>query len=224
MTDPTTTQDPPTAKGRKVVALGLGVSGLAILLYDSFRPKPFPEDPSPTWGVGLALMLVGLVVFGFARSGKTKSMQSLRSVVVLALIMGAIWYAIIAPNFQRMPKQALQGEAKATLVGIRAAEMEFYEEHKRFGNFEEISFALTGTRNRYTYRIDHSGAPGTMIPSGVGKVTPDDMIVPAGISADGQGFTATATGHLDNDDTIDQWHINDIMQGLPTADVNDVWQ
>jgi Flp pilus assembly protein TadD len=100
--------------------------------------------------------------------------------------------------------------------------MEFYKEHKRYGTFEEIGFRLDGKNNRYTYRIDASGRPGTMISAGIGQATPDNTIVSAGISPDGQAFTATATGQLDNDDTLDQWHVNEIKHDLRRPDVNDI--
>ncbi len=74
--------------------------------------------------------------------------------------------------------------------------------------------------NRYTYRIDNSGAPNTVIASRIGS-TPDNTVIHAGISPDGQSFTATATANLDHDRTIDQWHVNDAKQNLSKADVDD---
>lgn len=43
-----------------------------------------------------------------------------------------------------------------------------------------------------------------------------------GNSLHDQGFTATATGNIDTDETVDQWHVNDIKQNLGSADVDDV--
>ena len=62
-----------------------------------------------------------------------------------------------------------------------------------------------------------------MIPASIGQVTPDNTVVSAGISSDGQHFTATASGNIDSDPTIDQWHVNDQKQGLQQADVDDVF-
>ncbi len=55
----------------------------------------------------------------------------------------------------------------------------------------------------------------------IGPVTPDNTVVHAAVSADGQSFTPTATATLDNNPTIDQWHMNDSRSGLWKADVSD---
>jgi hypothetical protein len=36
------------------------------------------------------------------------------------------------------------------------------------------------------------------------------------------GFTAAAWSNLDNDPTLDRWHVNDIKQNLQNADRDDV--
>ena len=59
--------------------------------------------------------------------------------------------------------------------------------------------------------------------------TPEVLAPGSGPSAENTGvaagstgisFTATATGNIDGDPTIDQWHINDSHQLV--ADINDV--
>jgi hypothetical protein len=40
-------------------------------------------------------------------------------------------------------------------------------------------------------------------------------------ASSGTSFTATATGNLDDDPTIDQWHVNDQKEGLKRPDVED---
>ena len=35
-------------------------------------------------------------------------------------------------------------------------------------------------------------------------------------------FTGTASGNIDGDATLDQWHVNDIKMNLQTPDLNDV--
>ena len=117
---------------------------------------------------------------------------------------------------------ARQAEARNNLGMIWVREQEFLQKHKRYGTFEEIGFVLGSKTNRYTYRIDVSGKPGTMIPAGIGPVTPDNTVVSAAISSDGQHFTATATANIDADATIDQWHVNDAKCCLDRADVSDV--
>ncbi len=116
-------------------------------------------------------------------------------------------------------------EPKLNFVGIFVHEVTFWREAKRYGTFDEVGFALAGNSHRYTYRIDRSGSAGTIIPAKTGPVTPDNTVVPAGISAEPPGFTATATANLDEDPTIDQWHVNDRKGGLDLpakADVDDV--
>jgi len=145
------------------------------------------------------------------RWGWKDSLGLVAIIVVLA--------AIAIPNFVLMEPKARQSEARTNLGGIYVAEKAYFEKHKRYGTFEEIGYVVPGN-NRYTYRIDVSGKPGTMIPARNGSTTPDNTVVHAGFSA--TGFTATATGNIDNDPTIDQWHVNDAKQGLDKADADDV--
>lgn len=147
--------------------------------------------------------------------------------VVVAII--GILTVIAIPNFLRYQAQTRQAEAKTNLGGIFVAELAYYGENSRFGSFSEIIYSLTGLSNRYTYR---SGAPGAAggLSSGTenidlhsssnGVQTPENAGVPARNSI--FGFTATATGNLDNDLTIDQWHVNDLKSNLKVPDVNDV--
>jgi type IV pilus assembly protein PilA len=150
--------------------------------------------------------------------------NSVRRVAGLAIVVGGIGFlaAVVIPNFLNYNVKARQSEARSNLGGIWLAEKTFYEAHKRYGTFDEIGFKLAGP-TRYTYRIDQTGTPGTVIlGTGVAgrPVAPDNSVVPAGFTA--TGFTATATANIDNDPTIDQWHINDAKQGLNKADVDDV--
>lgn len=142
------------------------------------------------------------------------------TVGVAALLVVA--FLLIAPNFLKYCSKSHQSEARINLGVIYVAQMRFHGEHGRYGTFDEIGFMLAGTSNRYTYRITGSGEPGTVLPSGVGQITPDDRIVPSGLSPDGQGFTATATANLDDDPAIDRWHLNDAKQNLFIPDVNDL--
>jgi len=91
------------------------------------------------------------------------------------------------------------------------------------GTFDEIGFTLPDYSTRYTYRINNSGNPGTVFPAKEGTFTPDNTVVHAGISLDGQHFTATARANLDNDPTIDQLHMNDRWPTMfyDTIDFND---
>ncbi len=146
--------------------------------------------------------------------------------MVVVLIIGLL-AAIAGPNFLRYQAKSRQAETRANLSGIYVAEMAFYSEMLRFSNANEIGFRLEGM-NRYTYRIMATAyAGGVIIPGAVetlnakvGLITPDNTLVAAAATA--TSFTVTATANLDNDSTIDQWHVNDIKQGLQLADTDDV--
>lgn len=149
--------------------------------------------------------------------------------LMIALVIIGILAAIAIPNFLRYQVQSRQAEAKTNLGGIFVAELAYYGENARFGSFSEIIYSLIGPSNRYTYR---SGAPGAaggpssgtenidLHSAAIGVPAPENTLVPARNSL--FGFTATATANLDNDATIDQWHVNDIKSNLQNADVSDV--
>ena len=150
--------------------------------------------------------------------------------IVVAII--GILAAIAIPNFLRYQAQSRQAEARLNLGGIFIAELSFYGEQSRFGSFGEVGFALAGSSNRYTYRSGASGGaggtnanvPGTgaaqdTLNAGTGTVTAEGT--PAALNST-TGFTATASANLDNDPTLDQWHVNDLKQNLQTPDSNDV--
>lgn len=159
---------------------------------------------------------------------RTEGGFTLIEMMVVVAIIG-ILTVIAIPNFLRYQAQTRQAEAKTNLGGIFVAELAYYGENSRFGSFSEIIYSLTGLSNRYTYR---SGAPGAaggpstgtenidLHSASVGVPTAENSVVPAMNSL--FGFTATATGNLDSDGTIDQWHVNDVKMNLKVPDVNDV--
>ena len=148
--------------------------------------------------------------------------HSVRRVAGLAIVVGGIGLlaSVVIPSCLNYPRKARQAEAKTNLRNIWQAEKTFYDTHKRYGTFEEIGFKPP-QHARYTYRIDQTGRPGTVI-KGYSDVpdTFDNSVVPSGFSA--TGFTATATANIDNDPTLDQWHVNDAKQDMNKADVDDV--
>jgi type IV pilus assembly protein PilA len=159
-----------------------------------------------------------------------KGFTLIELMIVVAII--GILAAIAIPNFLRYQAQSRQAEARTNLGGIFVAETSFFGEQSRYGSFGEVGFALAGTSNRYTYRTGAAGAAGganaavtatgstqDTINAGTGTVTAEGT--PAA-SSSGTGFTATASANLDNDPTLDQWHVNDIKQNLQTPDQNDV--
>jgi type IV pilus assembly protein PilA len=147
--------------------------------------------------------------------------------VVVAII--GILAAIAIPNFLRYQVKTRQAEAKVNLAGIFVAELAYYGENSRFGSFSEIIYSLIGPSNRYTYRSGAAGAAGGLSTgtekvdlhsASLGASTPENTVVQASNGV--FGFTATATGNLDTDATIDQWHVNDLKSDLVFPDVNDV--
>jgi prepilin-type N-terminal cleavage/methylation domain-containing protein len=144
--------------------------------------------------------------------------------IVVAIL--AILAAIGVPQYLRIQGQARQAEAKTNLGAIFVTESAFFTEYGRFSNFTESGFRLTGTSNRYTYRSEQTDSSGTgtgviqVIAAQVGASAAENTVVPSASSA--TGFTATATADLDNDISIDQWHINDVKDGSVNPDVNDV--
>ena len=143
--------------------------------------------------------------------------------LVLNVGIGGLLVGIAYPNFTNYQAKAVQSEARINLGGIYVAEKVFYKKHKRYGTFDEIGFKIERS-TRYTYRIDRAERPGVLIPPTLplAKPFPENTVVSAGLSA--TSFTATATGNIDDDSTIDQWHVNDQNQGLQRADVNDIDQ
>ncbi len=141
--------------------------------------------------------------------------------VGFALSVPALFVAIAIPNFLRFGARSPQTEARTVLGMIFMAETSFLYNMGRFGTFDEVGFEPPGHSTRYTYRIDNSGEPGTVFPAKDGTLTPDNTIIHAGISPDGKSFTATATANLDNDPTLDQWHVNDSQREL-FHDTNDL--
>jgi type IV pilus assembly protein PilA len=151
---------------------------------------------------------------------------TLIELMIIAAIIG-ILATIAIPSFLRYQAQARQAEARTNLSGIFVAETAYFGERSRFGCFDEVRFALASASNRYTYRSGLCGAAGGASSNTEGQ---DRIAGSLGISAEGvtaamtsaTGFTATASANLDNDATLDQWHVNDIKENLRVADSNDV--
>ena len=152
--------------------------------------------------------------------------------LMIAVAIVGILASIAIPNFIRYQMKSRQSEAIFNMANIFTAEVAHMGEFARYGSFSEIGFDMTSATTRYTYR---SPAPGgtagstdtpniDLINPGIGAPSPENTVTPSGasISGGGGGFTATATSNLDNDGTVDQWHVNDLKLDLDTSDVNDI--
>ncbi len=155
---------------------------------------------------------------------------SLTELMIAVAIIGFL-ATVAVPNYLHYQKRTQQAEAKANLSGIYLSEAVYFAEELRYGSFSEIGFALAGTTNRYTYRspanggaAGSSGAAGVdLFNAGTGETSPDNTVTPsaAQLAAPVAQFTATATANIDNDGTVDQWHINAHKEDLQFPDTDD---
>ena len=152
--------------------------------------------------------------------------------MAVLLIMGII-AAIAIPMFFGLQAKAHQAETKVNLSRIHVAEVNYSSDLGRYGSFSETGFVLQGVSTRYTYRSPAvGGAAGStntpnvdmIVPAG-GVASPENAVTASGASLPALGvpgsFTATATGNLDNDGTLDQWHIKHDKQGMEVPDIDD---
>ncbi len=167
-------------------------------------------------------------------AGNRGGFTLIEAMIVVAII--GLLAAIAIPAYLKWQGQSRQAEAKTNLSGIFVSELAFFGENSRYGSFGEVGFALAAASNRYTYRSPgdggNSGSTGSgqtktssYIPAGIGTSVADGQGaggIVAGAAISPPGFTATAAADLDNDPTIDQWHVNDRKDNLATPDLDDV--
>lgn len=161
------------------------------------------------WGIGnktyialLALIpFVGIVmVFVLGAKGSKWAWQNKRwsgiehfkDVQRLWAIVGLIFFgiyligiiaAIAIPNFMAYQKKAITSEAKQELGIIRTLEATYNADNNTYGSLSSIGWVVAPTgKTRYTYSLEYSTTT----------------------------FTATATGNLDRDATLDIWTINEM--------------
>ena len=166
-----------------------------------------------------------------------KGFTLIELMIVVAII--GILAAIAIPNFLAYQARSRQSEARTNLGAIFVSEVAFFGENNRYSEFATIGFTLAGTGNRYTYRSPNnagtggsSGAQGADIfftlagsqTSGGTNVADPGGTQASGATLPGAGvagaFTATASGNIDGDATVDHWYVNDVK--AITNDLNDV--
>jgi type IV pilus assembly protein PilA len=160
----------------------------------------------------------------FTRHHDQRGFTLIELLIIVAII--GVLAAIAIPNFLRYQARARQSEVKTNLSSLFIAQSAFAAELSYYGNINQIGFVPIGT-HRYTYRTGSAGPGGGASSNTAGL---DLIIGLTGISAEGvpgarnsqTGFTATAAANLDNDATLDQWHVNDIKANLLSPDSDDV--
>ena len=157
---------------------------------------------------------------------------SLIELMTTVAIVG-ILVAIALPSYRKMQAKAQQAETAGNLAAIFVAEAAYFVESQRYGSFTEIGFELRGVSNRYTYRSPAVGGVGgstetvgvDLINSLGGVTRPENTVVPSGANLVAPGtpatFTATASGNIDTDATLDQWHVNNDKEDVTVPDVDD---
>ncbi len=155
-------------------------------------------------------------IFKFMHNKKGFTLIELMIVVAIIGILAAI----AIPNFMKYQAKSKQSEAKTNLSGIYTSEVSYFGEAGRYGTSVEINYAPAGTaRQIYTYRGPCNSAP-LAGPTTWAENTVNPAAPTAACTATTAGFTASATGNIDSDPTLDQWSINDLKN--LRVDVDDV--
>jgi type IV pilus assembly protein PilA len=155
---------------------------------------------------------------------------TLIELMITVAIVG-ILAAIALPSFVQYQARARRAEAKSNLGAIYMGQVVYLTEQGRYGSLGEIRYVVSAN-NRYTYRSGAAGPGGggnagvttpgltqDTIAAAVGAVEPEGPTVAMSSLT---GFTVTAAGNIDADPTVDRWFVNDLKEGMRTAESDDV--
>jgi type IV pilus assembly protein PilA len=154
-----------------------------------------------------------------------KGFTLIELMIVVAII--GILAAIAIPNFLSYQARSRQAEARTNLGAVFVSEVAFFGENNLYSSFGQIGYTLAGITNRYTYRspaiagnaastgaqgqdLYHTGA-GSNAAGGTPEADGPQLSAAAlPVLGAAAGFTATASGNVDGDNTVDHWFVNDV--------------
>ncbi len=129
--------------------------------------------------------------------------------IVVCII--AILAMIAIPNFLKFASKTRRAEVKYNLEAIYKAEISWYGEYDVFdNNFNTIRWKPTGTIYFYTFSAG-GGTDGLPLAN-------NPMPAAAVPFANDNAFAAYGWGNIDNDGTIDVWHIDELKNMVNDVD------